>query len=98
MLFCTLKMQGLRFLNIKRSELGSPAESVLDRAASVWAFLDAHVAVPVDVLSWIPFENVGIVSLQSFTVDSARPNSCRSMVTVVPSAYLSARRRLISAG
>ena len=35
-----------------------------------------------------------ILSLQSFTVDFVRPNSCCSMVMVALSAHLSARRCL----
>lgn len=37
------------------------------------------------------------LSLQSFTVDFVRPNSCCSMVMVAPPAYLPAKRCLNSA-
>ena len=48
-------------------------------------------------LSMAPTPPWSILSLQSFTVDFVRPNSCCSMVMVAPSAYLSAKRCLNSA-
>lgn len=53
--------KGPRFLNGKRSESSGPAESALDRAASVQASFDAHVAIPVDILLQIPPEDIGAV-------------------------------------
>lgn len=62
-LSCAPNCKGPRFLNGKRSESSGPAEPVLDRAASVRASLDAHVAIPVDTLLQIPLEDIGVVSL-----------------------------------
>ncbi len=53
--------------------------------------------VPPPGLSMAPTPPWSILSLQSFTVDFVRPNSCCSMVMVAPSAYLPAKRCLSSA-
>ena len=55
------------------------------------------IAVVLPRLSMAPTPPWSILSLQSFTVDFVRPNSCCSMVMVAPSAYLSAKRCLNSA-
>lgn len=82
-LSCAPNCKGPRFLNGKRSESSGPAEPALDRAASVRAPLDAHVAIPVDMLLRIPLEDIGAVPPNRSKARSwpsrrsSRPSRCR---------------------